>query len=24
MVRYRVNGTNNYKIGFCKWLGGIK
>lgn len=24
MVRYRVNGTNNYKIGFCKWLGGVK
>lgn len=24
MVRYQVNGTNNYKIGFCKWLGGVK
>lgn len=24
MVRYRVNGTNNYKIGFCKWLGGVR
>lgn len=24
MVRYKVNGTNNYKIGFAKWLGGIK
>lgn len=24
MVRYHVNGTNNYKIGFAKWLGGIK
>ena len=24
MVRYKVNGTNNYKIGFCKWLGGVK
>ena len=23
MVRYRVNGTNNFKIGFCKWLGGV-
>ena len=23
MVRYQVNGTNNYKIGFCKWLGGV-
>ena len=24
MVRYQVNGTNNYKIGFCKWLGGVR
>lgn len=24
MVRYVVTGTNNYKIGFCKWLGGVK
>lgn len=24
MVRYKVNGSNNYKIGFCKWLGGVK
>ena len=24
MVRYNVNGTNNYQIGFCKWLGGVK
>ena len=24
MVRYQVNGTNNFKIGFCKWLGGVK
>lgn len=24
MVRYKVNGTDNYKIGFCKWLGGVK
>ena len=23
MVRYQVNGTNNFKIGFCKWLGGV-
>lgn len=23
-VRYHVNGTDNYKIGFCKWLGGVK
>lgn len=24
MVRYSVSGTNNFKIGFCKWLGGVK
>ena len=24
MVRYKVNGTNNYKIGFCKWIGGVQ
>ncbi len=24
MVRYNVSGTDNYKIGFCKWLGGIQ
>lgn len=24
MVRYAVNGSSNYKIGFCKWLGGVK
>ena len=24
MVRYKVDGTNNYKIGFCKWTGGVK
>lgn len=24
MVRYKVDGTNNYKIGFCKWVGGVK
>lgn len=24
MVRYRINGTNNYKIGFCKWTGGVQ
>lgn len=23
MVRYIVNGTTNYKIGFCKWIGGV-
>lgn len=21
MVRYKIDGSNNYKIGFCKWLG---
>lgn len=24
MVRYRVDGTNNYKIGFAKWTGGVR
>lgn len=24
MVRYKVDGSNNYKIGFAKWLGGVK
>ena len=24
MVRYIVGKSNNYKIGFCKWLGGVK
>ncbi|MCQ2968523.1 MAG: N-acetylmuramoyl-L-alanine amidase [Clostridium sp.] len=24
MVRYQVGSSNNYKIGFCKWLGGVK
>ena len=24
MVRYLVNGTSNYKIGFCKWTAGVK
>lgn len=24
MVRYHVDGSDNYKIGFAKWLGGIK
>ena len=24
MVRYNVSGTSNYKIGFCKWLEGVK
>ena len=24
MVRYKVDGQNNYKIGFVRWLGGVK
>ena len=24
MVRYKVDGSNNYKIGFCRWTGGVK
>lgn len=24
MVRYQVGNTGNYKIAFCKWLGGVK
>ena len=24
MVRYKVDGKDDYKIAFCKWLGGIK
>lgn len=24
MVRYKVDNQNNYKIGFCKWLSGVK
>lgn len=24
MVRYAVDGTKNYKMGFCKWTGGVK
>ena len=24
MVRYKVDNKNNYKIGFAKWLGGVK
>ena len=24
IVIYRVNGTNNYKTGFAKWLGGVR
>ena len=24
MVRYKVDGQENYKIGFCEWTGGVK
>lgn len=24
MVRYKVDGTNNYKIGFCAWKNGVQ
>ena len=24
IVRYKVDNSNNYKIGFVKWLGGVK
>ena len=24
MVRYKVDGTSNYKIGFAKWTGGVR
>lgn len=24
LIVYKVDGTQNYKSGFCKWLGGIK
>ena len=24
IVFYKVNGTNNHKIGFVKWLGGVR
>ena len=24
IVRYKIDGKSNYKIGFCKWLGGVK
>lgn len=24
MVRYKIDGQNNYKIGFAKWTGGVK
>lgn len=24
VVRYKVDGTENYKIGFCKWTGGVE
>lgn len=24
LVKYKVNGTSNYKCGFVKWLGGVR
>ena len=24
IVRYKVDKINNYKIGFAKWIGGVK
>ncbi len=24
VVRYKVDNSSNYKIGFCKWIGGVK
>lgn len=24
LVKYKVNGTNNYKCGFCKYSGGVQ
>jgi N-acetylmuramoyl-L-alanine amidase CwlA len=24
MVRYQIGNTGNYKIGFCKWTGGVQ
>lgn len=24
MIRYKINGKDDYKIAFCRWLGGIK
>lgn len=24
VVRYKVDGTENYKIGFCEWTGGVE
>lgn len=24
VIRYRIDGTTNYKVGFVKWIGGIK
>ena len=23
LVRYKINGTNNYKIGWARWVGGV-
>lgn len=24
MVRYKIDGTSNYKLGFAKWTGGVR
>lgn len=24
MIRYKVDGRDDYKIAFCKWLGGVR
>ena len=24
VIRYRIDGTSNYKVGFVKWIGGVK
>lgn len=24
VVQYNIDGTNNFKVGYCKWLGGVK
>ena len=24
VVRYKVDGTNAYKVGFAEWLGGVQ
>ena len=24
VIRYRIDGTTNYKVGFVKWIGGVR